>query len=170
MLFVFVTLHSVFVWNISYLAMKRIHSFFRSSNDPKWFNTLSVMTTVITDRVNGYFWPTVTLCPFSSSLLSHLSPLVLQSWIIPPNIETTYPRSEINTHRLTANLLAQEWAVVLKNLTKQLVNFTNDNDFLGVRWPLRATKTWASVKRHKSSWGSDAFGWPDRRPHYLGRC
>lgn len=36
----------------------------------------------------------------------------------------------------------------LKNLTKQLVNFTNDNDFFKVRRPLGATKIQASVKRH----------------------
>lgn len=38
--------------------------------------------------------------------------------------------------------------MVLKNLTKQLVNFTNDNDFFKVRWPLRASKIQAWVKRH----------------------
>lgn len=47
---------------------------------------------------------------------------------------------------------------VLKNVTKQLVNFTNDDDiFSQSDGPLGVTKTQAMVKRHKRSGVSDTF-------------
>lgn len=57
--------------------------------------------------------------------------------------------------------------MVLKNLTKQLVNFTNDNDFFKVKRPLRATKIQAPVKPCKSSPVPGAFGRQDGRPHFF---
>lgn len=57
--------------------------------------------------------------------------------------------------------------MVLKNLTKQLVNFTNDNDFFEVKQPLQATKIQTSVKPCKSSPVPDAFGRQDGRPHFF---
>lgn len=67
--------------------------------------------------------------------------------IIRSNV-TAYPGSEVSGHWLTAKSISAGMMAALKNLTKQLVNFTNDNDFFKVRWPLRATKIQVSVKRH----------------------
>lgn len=57
--------------------------------------------------------------------------------------------------------------MVLKKLTKQLVNFTNDNDFFEVKRPLRATKIKTWLKPRKSSLEPDASGRQDERPHFF---
>lgn len=55
--------------------------------------------------------------------------------IIRSNV-TAYPGSEVSGRWLTEKSMSTGMMVALKNLTKQLVNFTNDNDFFRVRWPL----------------------------------
>lgn len=91
---------------------------------------------------------------FCSPIYCNLNTLTVTEtiWIFRPNYNTEHCNRiswEWSKWSLTlSKSISTGMMAVLKNLTKQLVNFTNDNDFFKVRWPLWATKIQASVKRH----------------------